>query len=268
MKNAPRATLFLTVLLASSTLHADGDRPVKQGQDLRPVLAKLFETARESGALKRVLGERYYHYVRSGGDEKVLVTVKGSLDDPESPTSYRCDVELRTQGGMREETTTFTCDVALTGEIQRLSFRLVRGRARIESEGAVQDGKLRLTVRSTQGGEPSTESKELSWGPDVLPFSLAVFVIPALCDQGLPEALTFRAFHHARLQANRSTSELTVSTLGGVRTLSMTQFVLMQPPVTVTVAEGGVLKEIQLAEHDRLAPISADEAARLRGDAD
>lgn len=242
------ATLVCLLLCQLSRGDGEGGAP----PDIAPVLSAAFARARASGALERALAPRTFRD-RQGG----LVTVRGALD--EDAGELRWEAAFTALGAMREETLRLEARVGLDGRVRGSSFRLVRGVDRSVGTGLVLGNSLRLALEETRGGHTDARQVEVPWGADVLPFTLAVFVIPLLVEAGLPPELSFRAYHPVQMLPQAQPCRLQAS---GDRVLLSGLLSGEARPTVVELRSGAILR-IDLAGADLLEAISAEEADRL-----
>lgn len=230
-----------------------GAAVAREGPKAEPAggaLAVVLSRARTSGALERLFVPRWFED-ESGGVVRFAC-------EPLQGGGLRCELAFLPVGAMREERTRLTCEVDAAGAVRQVASESVRGQERHGLEGEVRDGRLALRLRS--GGE----ARESEWGPEALPLPLLAFALAALADQGLPEAVTVRAFQGFGPAPEATTTELRWKRSGAGWELTIGPLAEGQGASRIAVDAAGAPREVVLSGLT-LTPITAEEAARRLG---
>jgi hypothetical protein len=139
-------------------------------------LGPLLQRAKESQAIDRVLGDRWFHMTGPRGE--ALLRVR--LVPVEQPPGLAYDALLRTLDRPGAVSTQFV--IGWDGVMQAFRNGVQAPGDETMVEGRVEGTKLKLT--STKGGE--TTQEELPWQSVAIPAPIAMFVLPSLIDQGIP----------------------------------------------------------------------------------
>lgn len=162
--------------------------PPPVGPNVREAIGAALAAARESGALeKRLLGSRWFHFVRPGRFEALIEVVGESLPGG----GLACEMRATMIKGRRQDRMIDRSELGPGGELRRVRIELTEGDTTSQAEGELRDGQL-VVSRQRAGREP--REKRVEWGDDAVPFAVAAFFLPCLHDQGLPAALTLRVF--------------------------------------------------------------------------
>jgi len=153
-------------------------------------VAAALAAARAAGRLERALGSRAF---RDEGGNLVEVEVR-LVEEHEGEPLLRCRYAHTAVGAMRVETLELRPALGLDGRTRTAGFELVRGRDRSAATGTVDGERLTLTVTTARGDRPAeTATREVEWPADTVPFTAALFLLPALAED-LPPRLRIRLF--------------------------------------------------------------------------
>lgn len=231
-------------------------------------LGRTLSAARDSGALARALEERTYLYEK--GENKLLIVARGEQLADGAGLWF----EMRFENlGRRREKLRERCELAWSGEARRVEVEVEDGRRGGKGSGEVRDGKCELSIQEPDG---ETTTRSLEWGPEVVSMGVALFLLPALHDQGLPAELKMRLFEGEDLRVNRFSSVLTVAPEAtgeeGARlrevSIARREGEAGDLYRALVRAEGEENGRIQRVEVDGITmrPISAEEAEKLRAE--
>jgi len=266
----------LALVLAAAPAPAEDDAP-------RAVLGRVLTTARDSGALERVLGERFFRYDArppgaAGQDEgegesegEADGEGKGKADDePEFVMILRgraaeetCTLEAEIVG--REVRLRVAYTLGFDGGLRTVAITLAERADQVEGSGEVTDGVLSLELRTPDGAR----TEEIAWPDDAVPETLAMFFLPSLADQGLPDPFRFRPFsgEDFRLEPGEAVLEGAgeVATDDGpardlvVRILERRQLARIR--VLAADDRPGELREVVIDDRKRITPLAPEDAA-------
>jgi hypothetical protein len=179
---------------AALTLALAGLAQAQQGPPAPPPpleLGPLLQRAKESQAIDRVLGDRWFHMTGPRGE--ALLRVR--LVPVEEPPGLAYDALLRTLDRPGAVSTQFV--FGWDGVMQAFRNGVQAPGDEALVEGRVEEGVLKLT--RTKGGE--TTQEEVAWQPAAIPAPIAMFVLPSLIDQGIPaEGALFMQFDEQLLR--------------------------------------------------------------------
>jgi hypothetical protein len=262
-----RSSFLLGSLLlgAGAVLHSSP--ALAQDSTVRSTLGDLLTRARESGALERVLGERFYRYDRvqkdsslEGKDPDLILVTRGAQDSAQetltlSFTLANADVRL-------ELAYTYGFD----GALRSMAVHIKQGAQDIRGQGDVgADGALALQIAR---GDEEPQTREVAWHDDALPELMSLIVLPVLADQGLPDAVTFYAFEGEDLRLNdsrtttiRRQAEPVECALGPAQVFSLVEDE-REKGRTLVLTEGadrGRLALIEIDARKQITPVSAED---------
>ena len=235
-----------------------GSSAAQDDPPAQAAIGRVLNQARDSGALKRVLGERFF--TCPVGGPQALTTARGRLE-----------------GEGQEQVFVY--------EIEFWIPRPGSGAVQLECQGAIDfDGALRrLRMRQRMGQTPWQEralvpSEALpSYGADVVPLVFAAFFLAPLQDQGLPPALEGRPLHEMQLALGEGPLKVTSRKgpdVDGSATLEL--YVDLEAPDPRLEADASVKVAAAGAERGQIVsatmdgqktpyePLSAERAQELR----
>lgn len=216
-----------------------------------PAAAAVLRKARETGALSRVLGSRWFE-----DEADSVVHVKGEALEG---GALRFSIEFLPVAAMREERTRLACEVGPDGAVRAVESEMVRGAERVRVSGEVKEGKLTLVA------DPGGERWESPWPAEALPLPILVFVLPALCDQELPPRLAVRVFHGFDRRVEESRGSLRWAREGEAWRVEMRDLAPGQPGSRVVAEPGtGALREVVIGGM-RMKPITPEDGQSKAG---